>query len=536
MQQARPANLFRSCASLARIISHQGGEKVGIFGGVDQADFDKFRSTIGEQIAVLNSNVLAITNGKIPQIESRIAQTASESAQDAAQALEEIRLKRAALDQMAQEMHAAHTQIEAARSTLLQEMELVSTSKEKFLQESESLALKSSESLALHDSVVAASSNTQNSIDSITSQLNEVQRLLEQAANANEAIENLKKTLSDANSQNENIKSLLTHSMKKTAEFDELHKEIFGHNIEDSAGNTQRVDGLKDQLTKSYEELDSKIGSLDELVDTSIQAVEGRHDSLREAQRTEFASLLEGGKASLSEVSDQLKALLPGALAAGLSAAYESKKDEEASFLASHERSFKFAVYGLVAVSIIPFGVNCYLLMQGTELASVLKDTPRLVVSILPLYFPVLWLAYSANKRLNLSKRLIEEYTHKAVLGKTFSGLSNQIEGLANDASVKDELRTRLLFNVLQVSAENPGKLITDYSKADHPLMDVLEKSARLSESVDALSKVPGLGAVARALSSRRDNLVREQESKIEAGFSINEELDTKPDEQQGQP
>lgn len=231
-----------------------------------------------------------------------------------------------------------------------------------------------------------------------------------------------------------------------------------------------------------------------------------------------------------------MKALLPGALAAGLSAAYESKKDEEASFLASHERSFKFAVYGLVAVSIIPFGVNCYLLMQGTELASVLKDTPRLVVSILPLYFPVLWLAYSANKRLNLSKRLIEEYTHKAVLGKTFSGLSNQIEGLANDASVKDELRTRLLFNVLQVSAENPGKLITDYSKADHPLMDVLEKSARLSESVDALSKVPGLGAVARALSSRRDNLVREQESKIEAGFSVNEELDTKPDEQQGQP
>jgi len=102
----------------------------------------------------------------------------------------------------------------------------------------------------------------------------------------------------------------------------------------------------------------------------------------------------------------------------------------------------------------------------------------------------------------------------------------NQIETLQNQGAVKEELRTKLLFNILQVSAENPGKLITDYNKSDHPLMDALEKSSKLTESLETLSKIPGLSAVAKRLSEKSDFELRRQGEKVNAGLRANEKLD----------
>jgi hypothetical protein len=181
----------------------------------------------------------------------------------------------------------------------------------------------------------------------------------------------------------------------------------------------------------------------------------------------------------------------------------------------------------MVAVSLIPFGVDAYQLVgQGADLISVIKNTPSLIVAILPLYFPVLWFAYSSSKKLNLSKRLIEEYTHKAVLGGTFSGLSNQIESLPRESAVRDELRTRLLFNLLQVSSENPGKLITDYNKSDHPLMDALENSAKLSGSIETLSKLPGFSAIAQKLAARTEEILSNETKKVVDGLAAQNKLE----------
>jgi hypothetical protein len=214
----------------------------------------------------------------------------------------------------------------------------------------------------------------------------------------------------------------------------------------------------------------------------------------------------------------------------------KKKKTDEETALKGYNLGFRLAILGLVFVSLIPLAVDVYLLnWKGADLVKVLQDTPNLIISILPLYFPVLWLAYSTNKRLNLSKRLIEEYTHKAVLGKTFSGLSNQIDSLPQESLVKDELRTRLLFNILQVSAENPGKLITNYQKSDHPLMEALETSAKLSDSVDALSKIPGFSSIAKRLSAKSDELLRAQERKVDVGLATQDVLEPEDDKMHGE-
>jgi len=140
-------------------------------------------------------------------------------------------------------------------------------------------------------------------------------------------------------------------------------------------------------------------------------------------------------------------------------------------------------------------------------------------------YSPILWLPYSTNKKSNLSKRIIEEYTHKSVLGRTYEGLSNQIDSISNSDGISDELRVKLLFNILQVSAENPGKLISDYNKSDHPLMEALENSEKLGSSMDRLENLPGFSTLVAKLSSKSKKIRKNAESLIDKGLEVNEVL-----------
>jgi len=173
-----------------------------------------------------------------------------------------------------------------------------------------------------------------------------------------------------------------------------------------------------------------------------------------------------------------------------------------------------------MSISLIPVSVDIYQLTQGVDLFKIIADTPKLVLSILPLYFPVLWMAFKANKQINLSKRLIEEYTHKEVLSRTVEGLSTQIDNI-NDDSISAELRVRLLHNILEISSENPGKLISNYNKADNPVMDALEKSASLAKSLNKVANLPGLFKILD-ITNRSDTAkkkLKEVEDEVDVGL-----------------
>lgn len=183
-------------------------------------------------------------------------------------------------------------------------------------------------------------------------------------------------------------------------------------------------------------------------------------------------------------------------------------------------------------ISLLPFAVNAYrLLFSGDDLIVIIKDTPYLLSAMLPLYIPVLWLAYTTNKSYKLSKRLIEEYTHKGVVSKTFEGLSNQIDEL-EDKAISEELRVKLLFNIVSVNTENPGKLISNYDKSDHPLMDALDKSAQLADAVTKLSKIPGFSAIAKKLDEKANQIVADKAGKINS--VLGSDLETSEKENTG--
>jgi hypothetical protein len=384
------------------------------------------------------------------------------------------------------------------------------------------------QSKQIYNEIIASKTQTDEFVLSITQSHAKIIAALAEAQKLPESVEETRKLVGESKSLSDNLQSLLTHSMKRKAEIDDLHKFICGYEVKDADGVSEHIDGLKDELEKSYKSVSDQTESLIVRINEITGEITDAHKKQLSEELMAFEKLVKESNDKVTAISGQLKALLPGAMAAGLSAAYEAKKNDEETSQKGYERGFKWAIGGLVCVSLIPLGVDVYLLnWKGADLIKVLQDTPNLIISILPLYFPVLWLAYSMNKKLNLSKRLIEEYTHKSVLGKTFSGLSNQIETLPHESAVKNELRTRLLFNVLQVSAENPGKLITDYQKSDHPLMEALENSIKLSDSVDALAKIPGFSSIAKRLSEKSDDLLRSQQRKVDSGLAVQEALET---------
>lgn len=314
---------------------------------------------------------------------------------------------------------------------------------------------------------------------------------------------------------------LYNATSKKKKDVDDLHLEIFGYDeTNETTGAVSHINGLKDDLRVSFDELDKSVETAkSEIEDLKHETEQGNIQFLQEKSE-EIASKIKSWNEEHSAVSTKIRNLLPDALTAGLSHAFEEKRKSEILASEKFNKAFNYSIYGLIAVSLISFIANVYLFTTGKPLDSIIQDLPKMLAATIPLYIPLVWLAYSTNKKSNLSKRLVEEYTHKEVLSKTFEGLSSQIETIEED-NISAELRIKLLYNLLDVSSENPGKLISNYNTSDHPLIDVLETSSRLEDNVKKLEKIPGISKLSKMLNDRAKRLQKEQQENIDDALDM---------------
>ncbi|RZU38188.1 hypothetical protein EV700_2766 [Fluviicoccus keumensis] len=475
-------------------------------------NLDSFKAQVLDQLKILQENIdLKVTDSE------EVASTAANNAVNSEKRIMDTESK----------VRDAIEKLESYRDEASKELLKIKTEREGAEEAHKSIKLVFEENQALQSQIIDAKDAVENAVTEASKNVDKVKLLLSENQKLPESVAGINELLESTRTLSDNMQNLLDHSLKKKSEIDDLYNKIYGYEVKGSDGDVSHIDGLRDELQRSYEAISKNTTELDTKIQNLTGTITDKHRSELEGQLSAFETLVNDSKSRISAINDQLTGLLPGAMAEGLSAAYEKKKDDEIKSLAKFENNFQTAIIGMVFVSLIPFCVDIYLLAwKGANLVQVIKDTPSLIVAILPLYFPVLWLAFSTNKKSNLSKRLIEEYTHKAVLGKTFSGLSNQIETLPRESAIKEELRTRLLFNLLQVSSENPGKLITNYNKSDHPLMEALENSAKLSDSVDALAKLPGFSTIAKKLATRTEDILKEETKKVEAGLAVQEALE----------
>ncbi len=309
-------------------------------------------------------------------------------------------------------------------------------------------------------------------------------------------------------------KSSLTLSEinKKKTDLDELYLDIFGYEDTDEEGSVINVDGLKDKLEESYEKLEGQI-------DDSSKAIE----EIKTESINNFKEFESDYKDEYNKINNEIKKLLPNALTAGLSAAFSNKKKEEEDSAISHRNQFNIGIAILIIVSVIPVALSIIFIVDNVPLEEVLNRLPRMVLAILPIYIPAFWVAHSASKKLNLSKRLIEEYSHKEVLSKTYEGLSTQISNI-DDTAESEALRIKLLSNFLQVSSENPGKLISNYESTDHPIMEALEQSYKLQLALDKLGDIPGIGKVTAILEKKAKQKLEEKAEKTNKALEEEED------------
>lgn len=291
--------------------------------------------------------------------------------------------------------------------------------------------------------------------EKIESQALELETLFSNYATYSEKLTKLESISTNADDSSAKIESTLTQLDARKKEIDQLYYEMFGFLKTDPAtGVETKVAGKKEELEKTYKDLKSSF------------------DKFSTDKKTEFDTTLAEWKTSYSASLKEINSLLPNALTTGLSYAYSKKKEEEISEIDKLKTSFTTWIVILMVISCVPFAVSAYLLVhENIPLTQVILQLSNLVTPMIGMYIPPLWIALSTNKKINLSKRLIEEYTHKEVVAKTFEGLSKQIADI-KDNKVSAELKSKLLHNILEISSENPGKLISDYNNSDHPIVE----------------------------------------------------------------
>lgn len=346
-----------------------------------------------------------------------------------------------------------------------------------------------------------------------------------------EHLETLQGHFDKGNEIHSKIEILQKSIQTKKKEIDNVYRQIFGFSDtetnEDGEEIETKFEGLKEQLNSTYENLEENFSKLEKEINNIRKETLIGYNTFITEKETNYQAKISNWNNEYNSVLEKINKLLPNALTTGLSYAYSEKKESEVIDSEKFAKNFRHAAFGLIGMSLIPFLLSVFFIYEGKTLAQVIDYSPRFVLAIIPMYIPILWIAYSSNKKLNLSKRLIEEYTHKEVLSKTFEGLSHQINNI-EDENVHTDLKIKLLYNILSVSSENPGKLISDYNKSDHPLMDALDKSASLSDAVEKLENIPGLSKIARILDNKAKRILKEQAEKVDdtLGEALGETLD----------
>lgn len=328
--------------------------------------------------------------------------------------------------------------------------------------------------------------NIQSSISAIQA---DASSKLQTAKNTMENVANIE---NDVSSALKKITDLQTKASDKKSEIDDLYDEIMGYEKE----NGEREEGLKKELENCYDKLKKQSVVLQE-----------SFSSFSKESHEKLDTFLKNANNSKDAVVKEIRSYLPDSVTAGLAGAFNKKKDEEGQERNAISVSFSHLIWTMLGVATLPFIVYIIWIYQGKGLEEIIQKIPNMTIAVLPLYIPLIWLGVHLNHRINLSKKLIEEYAYKEAVCKSFAGLSEQIEAI-NDKKALQELRLKLIDLVMTVNSDNPGKYIKNYDKCDNPAVELLARLEKMSH-LDIKSK--GLECT---IQMEKENITSEQADK----------------------
>ena len=360
-------------------------------------------------------------------------------------------------------------------------------------------------------SVISKSNTIQRKLNDSTERLDTINSLIEENSDLDEKLEIIHEEIETINKNKITAISSARTAREHSQEIKELYNQINGFyetEVVDDEENEEEVyhPGLKEELSKTYNELEDSLSTTKKELEQFVLDTKARYESTLKTYENRISKFLADSKKDHSKIVQDITDLMPNAMTAGLSEKFKVKREREEKDLESHKESFKKNINVILLISLIPIVFAAFELYRSpeTSLSGIITALPQFYLALAPFYIPSFWLAFSSNKHVNLSKRLIEEYTHKEVISSTYQGISGELEKLEDD-ELNIDLKNQLLNNILTANSENPGKLISDYKKSDHPAEKAVTKVTDKLNFIETLEKNPSLIDQLKSLLSSKD-------------------------------
>lgn len=247
--------------------------------------------------------------------------------------------------------------------------------------------------------------------------------------------------LQEIKEKSNEIASMLNNTQSDLEDFDSYYVRVFGKlTKDDETGEDKRLGGLKS-------EIDARLNVLQKIEEDNLR----RYKSLNE----------------------EIESLLPGATSAGLATAYKEMKDSFTDQISNYTIMFYGAIAGLVLLAFLTslqsIGEWPLVFIQVDTWESVF---PR-VMNKLPLFIPVIWLAYFCSKRRSELQRLQQEYAHKEALAKSYQSYKLQLEDLDTEDA---DMRKSFILKTIDAITFNASTTLDKKHESDNPSTSFLEK------------------------------------------------------------
>ncbi|MBI1782736.1 MAG: hypothetical protein HYR66_15435 [Sphingobacteriales bacterium] len=217
------------------------------------------------------------------------------------------------------------------------------------------------------NSVISLYEKTDSQSKTVEKQILEIEKIFESKPLLDEKLLRLNEVFNRGDDYDSKLGTLHKAITDRKKEIDELYYEIIGYTEQNGSGEEIIVKGLKNQLEESYILLTQKIVSAEKDLSTLKDTTISNYETFSANRETQFNTVMKKWEEEYSNVLKQIENLLPNALTTGLSYAYSEKKEAEERENINHSATFKYAIYGLVFVSLIPFIVAIVSIVQKVK-------------------------------------------------------------------------------------------------------------------------------------------------------------------------
>lgn len=309
----------------------------------------------------------------------------------------------------------------------------------------------------------------QEKLEACDEKLQEISSSLRSIKSAESQIEIAKDKYSSCESEYDAIMTDIRESHEKIndiyTKINAISRDIFGYNEQISIPATE----------DEYEECedDSVIEKNGKYYRVSTSYHHGKKDDLfniikelnniHKFEKSEMERHAKDIEQKTKELYEKIEELLPGATAAGLTAAYEDAKSKTESNIRFWRRCFGGSLCAILCI--------IYWLLQN-ELISLSGDLTfeKTIVQVIKLFgceFPCIWLAWTANVKIAQYTRILEEYQHKWAMARTFEGMRKAISQAEN---ISNEHRDVFYYSILAAFSDNPSKIFDKKYEPEGPI------------------------------------------------------------------